>query len=102
MGPDCNFSLTLFGRPVNHKFCSLCGKKTRAQFEKLRRHFHGQHRGAEPKFLAFGDQPQDCMYSNWEEWLQDPSLELQVKDALGNSWRGRPRAALKLPNSDIR
>ena len=25
-----------------------------------------------------------------------------MKDALGNSWRGRPRAALKPPNSGIR
>jgi hypothetical protein len=102
VGPDSNFALTLYGRPVNHKFCYLCGKKTRAQFQKLQKHYQGQHKGEKPKFLAFGDQPLDCMYSNWEEWLKDPSLPLLVKAELGKSWRGRPRAAPMPPNSGIR
>ena len=83
--------LTLPATQRNFKFCCVCGRKVRAHAGSLAKHFRGQHAWAQPQFLAFGEQPIQCMYSNWEEWLADPSRPLLVKAEFGSLRRGRPR-----------
>ena len=87
--------LTLRASPRPWKFCCSCGKQLRAHARDLSKHFRGQHGGAQPQFLAFSEQPIQCMYSNWEEWLGDPTRPLLVKAELGNFCRGRPKKASK-------
>ena len=87
--------LTLPATPRNFKFCCICGKQLRAHAVTLAKHCRGQHAGAKPQFLAFGEQPSQCIYSNWKEWLADPSRLPLVKVELNIFCRGRPRKETK-------
>jgi hypothetical protein len=87
--------LTLRGETRNFKFCYLCGKQVRAHANNLAKHFRGQHALAKPQFLAISEQPIQCKYSNWEEWLLDPSVDLLVKAELNLICRGRPKKETK-------
>ena len=55
------------GRP--HKFCSQCCLMLEAGRLKLNRHFKAHHRGLEPKFLGFNEEPERCIYSDFKEFL---------------------------------
>jgi hypothetical protein len=92
---DYKGHLTLSGSSRNFKCCALCGKKVRAHAVTLAKHFRGQHALAKPQFLAFSEQPSQCIFSNWEEWLRDPSLQQLVKAELNISCRGRPKKESK-------
>ena len=87
--------LTLSATPRNFKFCCICGKQLRAHAVTLAKHCRGQHAGAKPQFLAISEQPSQCIYSNWEEWLGDPTRPLLVKAELNIFCRGRPRKETK-------
>ena len=46
---------------------------------KLKTHYHGHHKGKEPKWLQYDEIPIQCIYSNFEEYIkgQDKLLELK-------------------------
>ena len=46
-------SFKIDGRP--RKFCNSCGLMMIAENKKLIKHFNGQHKGQEPKFLRYGE-----------------------------------------------
>ena len=88
---DLNGHLALRARPRHFKFCCVCGRQVRAHKVNLAKHFRGQHAWAKPQFLAISEQPSQCIFSNWEEWLRDPSQPLLTKAELDTFCVGRPR-----------
>ena len=57
---------------------------------KLERHYGGHHPDQTPRWLGFDEMPPSFIYSNFEEFLADPDVELKKKEDLKNGLRGRP------------
>ena len=56
----------------------------------LKRHYGGHHPEAEARWLGFDEAPPTTIYSNFEEFLADPEVELKKRQDLRNRLRGRP------------
>ena len=56
----------------------------------LERHYGGYHPDQAPRWLGFDEAPSTNIYSNFDEFLADPDVELKKKEDLKNRLRGRP------------
>ena len=73
-----------------HKFCSECTLMMISEAQRLRTHYGGHHPNQKPRWLGFDETPPTTIYSNFEEFLADPEVELKKKEDLKNGLRGRP------------
>ena len=60
------------------------------QAKKLRQHYGGHHPTKDARWLGFEEAPQTAIYSNFEEFLVDPDVQLKKKEDIKNGLRGRP------------
>ena len=68
----------------------------------LKRHYGGHHPDQMPQFLGFDEAPPTTIYSNFEEFLADPEVELKKRQDLRNQLRGRPlEEPLLQPHVDV-
>ena len=73
-----------------HKFCKLCGHLMRVTNEKLVNHYRGQHPNEKPQFLTYGKLPSENKYTNFLEYLKDPSIDLEELKNYRKNKGGRP------------
>ena len=61
-------------------FCRICAQTLWGEAKLLRQHHSTQHGGiGEPKWLHFGEDPEDCIWSNWQQFKDDPiNVELEM------------------------
>ena len=62
------------------KFCAECALKMVAEKRKLIRHFNGHHPGKEARFLKFDEEPEQCLYENFQAFLVEPTSILIMKE----------------------
>ena len=83
-GKDGLLTIKKNNRP--HKFCAICGLKMLGNRDRLGNHFSGHHKGETPEFNEFDKRPRNPMYTNWDEWIKDPNIDLKedqdVRDKL--------------------
>ena len=62
----------------------------RAENKSLFKHFNGHHKGLEPAFLKYGERPNSNIYENFEEYLKNPKIDLEIKAEEKKHLYGRP------------
>ena len=72
--------IAIVGQHDLDKFCGLCGHKLRGRKDRLKRHLKGQHDSVEGAFLKFGELPLHSKYTNFQDYLADPSTPLVERD----------------------
>ena len=66
--------LAIDGKGKPDKFCSICGHRLPSSKTLLERHFSGQHPGQVAEFLRYDLKPKECKYTNFDAYLEDPSV----------------------------
>ena len=56
------------------KFCRICAQTLRGEVKLLKQHLVTQHDGVgEPEWLKAGEDPADCIWTNWQQFKDDPT-----------------------------
>ena len=71
---DRNGHLRVMVNSLGHKFCKYCGQRMLGKLQKLKKH-NNRCPDEEPGFLKFGLMPVKCIYSNFEEYVNNPDTE---------------------------
>ena len=79
------------------KFCQICAHIVPGKEVLLKRHLKGQHDLTNGQFLRYDEQPIECKWVNWQEYLANPRLKLIVKDKLKINTGGWSRKDKKGP-----
>ena len=87
---NINGHLAIGGKYERYKFCSICAHKLAAKLQKLKAHLKGQHGMSEGNFLPYKEQPTYNKYSNWAEYLANPSIKLVEKNGIMLNKGGKP------------
>ena len=53
----------------------------------------------EAEYLKFDERPNNPMYSNWDKWRTDPSIELKEIEGTTARMRGAPHKAKEIKMS---
>ena len=61
------------------KFCKYCGCKGIAEKRKIDVHCKTQHPNHNDGFLLYGGMPEDCIYSNFKEFMEGIDQDLTAK-----------------------
>ena len=83
--------LSIKYKGVPYKFCKECGFLFRNESKRLKDHYLNQHNSSYPEYLLFDEYPKNCRYSNFEEYLNDPTINLISTQPILCNKGGRPR-----------
>ena len=76
---DAQGYLRLRQNALTYKFCRHCSLKLIGKSNKLHTHYKS-HPGEEPQFLKFGQEPFTQIYSNFDKFLVNPSIQLLLSE----------------------
>ena len=92
-------SLRLKGK--TYKYCYQCGFRLQGVPKRLANHYLSFHKGIEPAWLPYEEQPINCYANNFAAYLANPDTELQKKPLVKCGGAGRrlaPRPSLFATN----
>lgn len=75
-----------------YRFCAICGTHMRGYPSTLDRHCRRQHGGENAGFLEPRQQPSRPRYSNFAEFLLEPSLQLLEVPGFKQKKAGKPKS----------
>ena len=77
-----------------NKYCGHCGYQVLAEKRKLDQHCRNQHRDINIGFLKYDQNPVECIYSNFNQFLEGKTEELFLKPDIILNKGGRPVGSL--------
>ena len=78
--PNDSAALTVLVDQKFKRFCADCAQMMDVSQISLNRHCDMKHGGRVKGFLLSEKNPIRCMYENFDEFLEDQSMELMEKD----------------------
>ena len=86
---DNSNALSLRIKRTTYKHCRTCGYRLEGVPKFLQAHYKRYHSGQEPAWLGYGEQPAEGCYSNFEAYLANPDIELEVMPHIRHAKGGR-------------